>query len=336
MRTSLILLGKLVLTLAILGTIAWKLDFSVALHTLAGAAPTSIAVGLAVALVQAACAAGRLGTVVGIFGRRLPLRDSLRVTLEGIFFGQTFLSFVGADALRIWRIRRCGLPLEKATAAITLDRLIGTIVNHGLLLASLPWLLGAITSTMVRVGLLMLAVAGVAGTALVLVLGYLRGRTRLMDRLPRRAASNRAVRLLVEASTVGRHILSARAPVAAAVLFSIVILSINSLIFFVVLIGFGVAPATAFGCALLVPAVLEIAMLPISIAGWGVREGVVIVAFGALGVPSEIAFGTSVTFALIGMALGLVGGLLWLFGYREIEALAATDTTAGRTANGRP
>lgn len=88
-----------------------------------------------------------------------------------------------------------------------------------------------------------------------------------------------------------------------------------------VLLGLHIEPITAFGCALFIPAVMEIAMLPISIAGWGVREGVAIVAFATLGVPAQIAFGSSVTFALVLLALGLLGGVFWLFDYREIGNL---------------
>ena len=83
--------------------------------------------------------------VVARFGALFGMRESFRVTLESLFFSQTFVSFLGGDALRIWRIRRLGLPLTDATSAVMLDRLTGIVVNHVLLLMSLPWLLAAIT-----------------------------------------------------------------------------------------------------------------------------------------------------------------------------------------------
>jgi hypothetical protein len=100
---------------------------------------------------------------------------------------------------------------------------------------------------------------------------------------------------------------------------------INSLIFFALLVGWGVAPLAAVGCALLVPAVLEIAMLPISIAGWGVREGVAMIAFSGFGVSSNVAFGSSIVFASIALVLGLIGGLLWLVDRREFATLGAIE-----------
>jgi hypothetical protein len=71
--------------------------------------------------------------------------------------------------------------------------------------------------------------------------------------------------------------------------------------------------------------VMEIAMLPISIAGWGVREGMAIIAFSSFGVPSNVAFASSIVFALIILAVGLVGGALWLVDRREIGTLAAME-----------
>ena len=88
---------------------------------------------------------------------------------------------------------------------------------------------------------------------------------------------------------------------------SALIAIINSLIFFVLLLGWHVGPGVAAGCALLVPAIMEIALLPISIAGWEIA-GLVILTFGTLGVPSEIAFGSSFVFAIVTMAIGFAGG----------------------------
>lgn len=316
---------KLLLTVAILFGIAWKLDLQAILRTLSSVAPYSVGAGIALALIQSGLSAGRLTIVVGMFERRLYFTDSFRVTLESLFFSQTFVSFLGGDALRIWRIRRCGLPLEKATAAVALDRLIGIVVNHCIVLATLPYLLTIVSDVTVKVGLLGLAAAGVAGFLFVLLLGFLRGRFSLTRRLPKRFRTSRLIRMLIETSTVGRYLLISQPYMVGAVILSMLIAVTNSLIFMFVLLGLNVEPVAAFGCALFIPAVMEIAMLPISIAGWGVREGASVIAFATLGVPAQIAFGSSVTFALILLALGLLGGVFWLFHYREISNLDTVE-----------
>jgi glycosyltransferase 2 family protein len=54
------------------------------------------------------------------------------------------------------------------------------------------------------------------------------------------------------------------------------------------------------------------AMVPASIAGWGVRESIMIYGFGLAGVPPEAALIASILVGLSLAAVGLLGGLTWL------------------------
>ena len=67
-------------------------------------------------------------------------------------------------------------------------------------------------------------------------------------------------------------------------------------------------------CLALIPPVLLITTLPISIAGWGVRELSMVAAFGLIGVPDEGAVALSVVFGLVVAVMSLPGGLIWLLG----------------------
>jgi glycosyltransferase 2 family protein len=325
---------KLALGAVILLLIAWSLDIGAVLRTLLAVAPAAIAAGFGIALLQTFIASARLSAVVGIYKRRLPVSAAFRVTLESMFFGQTFVSFLGGDALRIWRIKSCGLPLHDATAAVVLDRLIGIIMNHAVVLASLPWLLSVISTHTVRVGLIVLAIAGVGGVVVVGLLAFVPGRLGLFRRLPEHIRENRLVQLALHTATIGRHLFRPERRLIIAAALGLLIALLNCALIFVLLLGWGVSPEIAAGCALLMPAVLEIAMLPISVAGWGVREGTAIVAFGALGLPAEIAFGSSVLSGLIMLGVSLIGGALWMVDRREIgnldtierEAVASLET----------
>jgi hypothetical protein len=276
---------------------------------------------LVLVLLQSLIMAKRQVMVVARFGARFGMRESFRVTLESLFFSQTFVSFLGGDALRIWRIRRLGLPLTDATSAVILDRLTGIVVNHALLLVSLPWLLVTITDGSVRFVLILLALAGVGGFGLILLLGLLRGRQGFLHRLRARIPSRRLMTVFVEASTVGRHFFTQYSQLSRLLLINIVISGANGVIFCVILRGMGVNFSLALGCALLVPAVLEIAMLPISIAGWGIREGAAVVAFGSVGLPAHQAIGSSVAFGLTIAAVGMLGGLMWLSDRRTMTEI---------------
>ncbi len=73
-------------------------------------------------------------------------------------------------------------------------------------------------------------------------------------------------------------------------------------------------------CLVLIPPVILFMTLPISIAGWGVREGAMVGAFAFVGILEGDAFVVSVLFGLINIIFALPGGLLWLKGeYNRAE-----------------
>ena len=62
----------------------------------------------------------------------------------------------------------------------------------------------------------------------------------------------------------------------------------------------------------LVPVIMAASILPISIAGWGVRESAAVVLLGQVGIAASDAVTLSVVFGLINVATACLGGLCWL------------------------
>ena len=67
------------------------------------------------------------------------------------------------------------------------------------------------------------------------------------------------------------------------------------------------------GILLIVPVVTLFTLIPISIAGWGVRESVMIIGLGYLNVPPEEALALSILYGLLMAMIALPGGFIWLF-----------------------
>jgi hypothetical protein len=63
----------------------------------------------------------------------------------------------------------------------------------------------------------------------------------------------------------------------------------------------------------LVPPVMLITMLPISIAGWGVREATMGLAFGYAGLATNEGVNISLLFGAVYFIVGAIGGLVWIF-----------------------
>jgi hypothetical protein len=66
-----------------------------------------------------------------------------------------------------------------------------------------------------------------------------------------------------------------------------------------------------------------ISMVPISIAGWGVREGAMVSAFGLVGLRAADALAMSIVFGLIVSLVGVPGGVIWAL--TRPKRAAATD-----------
>ena len=65
-------------------------------------------------------------------------------------------------------------------------------------------------------------------------------------------------------------------------------------------------------CMVLMPPVLLLMTIPISIAGWGVREQAMVSAFALIGISGEGALALSIMFGLVSLFMGLPGGIVWL------------------------
>jgi hypothetical protein len=63
---------------------------------------------------------------------------------------------------------------------------------------------------------------------------------------------------------------------------------------------------------LLTPPILLITMVPISIAGWGLREATMMVAFGYAGLSQTEGTVVSILFGAVYFVLGALGGLVWV------------------------
>jgi len=72
--------------------------------------------------------------------------------------------------------------------------------------------------------------------------------------------------------------------------------------------------------------VILFSMVPITIAGWGVREGAMVVALGTVGVGREEALAISVLFGIASAIAALPGGLIWLATGRSSGLPAQSDS----------
>lgn len=246
--------------------------------------------------------AWRWTVVAGALGIHFPLRSAWTIALIGSFFNQVLPSSVGGDAARVYRLRRAGLRIGAALNSVLVDRfvaLLGTLVIVSL---GLPLLFRWIHEPEMRLAVVGVAAAGLAGLSLLTVVA----------RLPfvRNREERRAVRALAQLSRDARGVLKPSVLVPA-LLISLVIHTGVSTAVWRLAAATGVELAFV-EAAILVPLVILFSMIPITIAGWGVREGAMVVALGTVAVDGDAALALSLLFGLASAVASLPGGLVWL------------------------
>jgi glycosyltransferase 2 family protein len=235
-------------------------------------------------------------------GAPLATTQAMRFNLIGTFFNQTLPSSIGGDAVRLWLVARGGAGWRAATYSIFVDRAIGLIALAIIIVASLPWSYSLISDPHGRSALLFVDFAALAGGVGFLVLGRLR-----WPWLKR---------------WWGTHHLHACSVIANRVIFSrergptIAVLSVLVHVLAVVIawcVVQSIAAPVLFGQIFqLVPPVMLITMLPISIAGWGVREATMGLAFGYAGLMTNEGVNVSLLYGAVSFIVGAFGGLVWI------------------------
>ena len=265
------------------------------------------------AAVAALLALGLLNTlrwkaVLGSLSSRLDFPAAWRMVVIGTFFNQALPSSIGGDAVRIWEARRGGLPLGVAVNSVLLDRVVALLAICVIVAAMGPVLFATVAEQTARWGALGLAVAGLAGIAMLCA----------FDRLPGALFRWRATRAVAALSVDGRRVFMAPGRLVAALAPAIATqLGLAAVVY---LFARALAlPVDLLDCLIITPPVMLVTAIPISIAGWGVREGAMVAGFGFLGVGATGALALSVLFGLAAIVAGLPGGVLWLLGRRGAE-----------------
>ncbi len=244
----------------------------------------------------------RLIPILEMFGRPCSFAKGFEISLIGAFFSQVLVTFLSGDAIRVWRLMQLDIELKTAATAIFLDRVMGSISIITLAGLGLIPLLGIIDNPLMAWSAILAIAAGVTAVTIFALLGVV---------MPDRLRQMRYIGAVAELASASRFAWAAPRQSVAAMLASLVIHLLNVLTIYVLARGFGL-DITLFQCFVVVPIIMLLTMLPISFSGWGVREGMMIVAFGLMGFPADKALAVSITFGLAMIAASLPGGLWWL------------------------
>jgi glycosyltransferase 2 family protein len=307
--------GRIVVSALLLAVVAQSIDWSVLSDRLSGAAwgwfvfaTVLVSVGLLIGAVRWHALLHHAG---------LPARplETLRAYGIGIFSNNFLPTGFGGDLVRAWLIARSGKPLARAFTSVLVDRAAGLV---GLFL--LGWLALAFATVEVPSGLItpyaIASAAGVAAAAVAVAVLRRRGLGRFLPSALRPWASEVAGTL----RAYGRD----RRVQAEALLFSLAFqaVMVTSTWMLAESLQLDISvPVIAVVMAL----VLIATLLPVSVAGFGVREGAYVVLLGEVGVSASDATLLSL-FTVASLAIASLPGAIGIMlgrGGAGIDALTS-------------
>jgi len=247
----------------------------------------------------------RWSVILATMGRRVGVRVTYPLVMIGLFYNQC-LPFSMGDFVRMWFAHRTGLTSRVAFNSVMLDRLAGIFALLVMVTAALPRFFALAPSSSAELAVETVLALGYGGFAVL----------ALLHRLPQSLRRFRIAGVLVELSSDLRRLISL--PRAAAMTMASGILIQLGAVAVVYLLAWGLAlEVSVADCLLIVPMANLIQSFPISIGGWGVREGFFVAAFGLVGLAASSALAVSVLYGLVTAIASLPGGVLWMIHKRS-------------------
>ena len=303
MRRILLSIAKVAISAALLYLALRKVNLSELLSRFTVTSLFWIGMAIATTFLQIFVGVLRWREISAACGAPLQLARAMRYNVIGAFFNQTLPSAIGGDAVRLWLVARAGAGWRAATYSIFVDRAVGLIALAIMIVASLPWSYRLIDDPQGRSALLLLDLAALAGGLGFLLVGALN-----WPWLKRWWATHHIHACAVIANRVLFN--RSRGPIVA--LLSLLVHVLTVVIAWCVVQA--IAAPVGFGQIFqLIPPVMLITMMPISIAGWGVREATMGLAFGFAGLASTEGVNVSLLYGAVSFIVGAVGGLVWIF-----------------------
>ena len=306
--TAVIAATKFLLRLAVTGLILFvvlrAIDVDQIGRTLMRADPWLLFAALLLQLASAIVAAWRWQLVMRNLGFGQDFGFYCRSFFKGLFFSQGLPTSIGGDALRMLDVAARGFRKRDALYAIAIDRVAGLgallvltlcacVASPTLLPQKLYWLVFLLVS------------AGLFG----LVGGYAAGRHGWFAHWPRLSLAHLLAEKLYRAVARRRRLL----------LLSSLLVPVLALLGFYATgraLGLPYGPATYFA---IVPLALVLSVIPVSIAGWGVREGALVGLFSLVGADRTAVLMMSLLYGIMLIVVSLPGLVIFLHGRRPMH-----------------
>jgi uncharacterized membrane protein YbhN (UPF0104 family) len=297
---------RTLIALGVIGALLWRLGTRAALDGLRVIDLRAVSAALLIGLITTVFSAWRWRLVARRLGLRLPLQNAVADYYRALFLNAVLPAGVLGDVHRAVRHGRQEGDVGRGVRAVVLERTAGQVVVvavAAVVLAARP----TVVPPRFRDAVSVFGIAVVALVVVVSAVAVIAGEHR-------RGSGSRWWRMSAVFLRDLRRGLLAREAWPVVVALSVLTFAGHLALF---LVAARAAGSTASPARLLSPMVLTLlAMgLPVNVAGWGPREGMAALAFGAAGLGAAQGLTISVVYGVLALVASLPGAgvLLWPF-----------------------
>jgi uncharacterized membrane protein YbhN (UPF0104 family) len=294
--------AKLAVTIALIAWLISRSDPARAISALRGVDPLLTALAVVVLLVQVAVAAGRWREVTTGWIPAMALGDYVRFTYVAQFFNQLLPAGAGGDAVRVWLHHLRGASVRHAFTIIAADRYFGVGSLFVAVFVALAVLRQEIGNEQLWAGGMLVSAVGTVGTIVFPLAGLVlagRGDRWRVIGLVRDICDG--LRRLLRPSMRAYAIIGASLAIHAMSVFAVWLLTEAIHLHVAV-------PLLMVG----VPFSLLASTIPVSLGGWGLREGTLASILAANGADFNQSLAVSLLFGLSLLAVGIIGASAWI------------------------
>ncbi|WP_150913159.1 lysylphosphatidylglycerol synthase transmembrane domain-containing protein [Marinobacter halotolerans] len=296
------LAARWLLTLVFLGLLGWFLDLEQLVVELSRFSLLAVGMALLVSVAQVALSAWRWRYTARRLGLGLTMKAAVTEYYLAMFLNQCLPGGVMGDVNRAWRHGSGSGERQKALHGVMIERLSGQLVMFAVAVCGGFWLIAG------HPDLQMLAdnwANGVIGPALVLIAVFV-----LVLGLGSRAWQGLRRYLATLGRDIYRGLLNPRSLPLQIVSSLLVVASYLGVFWLLAASGREGMSAEQTLTLLALCSLLLLAMvIPLTVAGWGVREGAAAVLWPLAGLPAEQGVALSVGYGLTVLLSSLPGGL---------------------------
>jgi glycosyltransferase 2 family protein len=313
---------KLAVSATIFAFIIWRIDIDAVGRAIGHADVSYLSLALFLSFAMVITDALLWKSALQSLGHNIARAPALLYSIVGCFFGSLGPSAVGTDLFRAVQMRRLGVPIETTVHAVVVARIVSFASLLLVIAVGIPfaWKYDLRTSDKSLFLSTLLIGAAAFGALLLVEPGY--ARFLALRRWP----------FIAKIADVSRGVLAAltkspSAPMIWASSTSTHLLRVSIFVALAAALHVDVSYSAIFA---FVPIALLIAMVPISFAGWGVREASLIYFLGLAGVPTVAALSIYVVFGFSRLFMGAIGGIAWMVARSNHYDLKVADVSVGQ------